>query len=69
MEDLPEKVRDYRATQEVPEGVDATALVSLDEMERRYILRVLEALGGSKTDPGHRSQDAGPQAGDLARRG
>jgi len=50
VEDLPEKVRNYQTTQMVPEGVDSTALVSLEEMERRYILRVLEAVGGSKTE-------------------
>jgi two-component system, NtrC family, response regulator AtoC len=50
VEDLPEKVRHYQATQLVPEGVDSTALVSLEEMERRYILRVLEAVGGNRTE-------------------
>ena len=52
VEDLPEKVRNYRSTELLPEGIDATALVCLEEMERRYILRVLEAVGGSKTEAG-----------------
>ena len=30
VEDLPEKVRDYQATEALPEGVDVSALVSLD---------------------------------------
>jgi DNA-binding NtrC family response regulator len=48
VEDLPEKVRSYQASELLPEGVDASALVPLEEVERRYILRVLEAVGGSK---------------------
>ena len=31
-------------------GSDPTELVPLEEVERRYILRVLEAVGGQKTD-------------------
>jgi len=50
VEDLPEKVRNYQATDVLPEGVDSSALVPLEEMERRYVLRVLDAVGGSKVN-------------------
>ncbi len=49
VEDLPEKVRDARRPAAVlPEG-DAGELVTMDEVERRYIRRVLDAVGGNKT--------------------
>ena len=51
---------------------DPSELVPLEEVERRYILRVLEAVGGNKTlrraGPRPRPQDALPQAGALGRR-
>ena len=49
VEDLPEKIRDYRRSDLILTTGDPTDLVSLEEVERRYILRVLEALGGNKT--------------------
>ena len=49
VDDLPEKIQRYRATQLMPEGVDASSVVTLEELERRYILRVLGAMGGSRT--------------------
>ncbi len=45
VEDLPEKVRDYRSSHVVVAGDDPSELVPLEEVERRYILRVLEAVG------------------------
>ena len=72
VDDLPEKIRDYRATRR--SSCPATTRPSsctLDEVERRYILRVLEAVGGNKTHaargPRPRSQDALPQARALRR--
>src|SRR5213592_847887 len=47
--DLPEGVRDYRRTHVVVAGDDPEELVSLEEVERRYILRVMEAVGGHRT--------------------
>ena len=47
--DLPEKVRTFRSTQIVLTTDDPTTLVSLDEVERRYTTRVIEALGGNKS--------------------
>jgi two-component system response regulator HydG len=49
VDDLPEKVRDYRPSYLVLAAGDPSELVPLEEVERRYILRVLEAVGGSKT--------------------
>jgi len=48
-EDLPEKVRAYTPTTLTVSGVDPAELVSLEELERRYILHVLRAAGGSRT--------------------
>ncbi len=47
--DLPEKIRDAQ-----PERIDFGAndpedFVTLDEMERRYVQRVLESVGGNKS--------------------
>jgi two-component system response regulator HydG len=49
VEDLPEKIRDYRSSQVFIGGEDPTDLVPVEEVERRYILHVLEASGGNKT--------------------
>jgi two-component system response regulator HydG len=46
--DLPERVRDHHPSQLVV-GSDPSDLVSLDEVERRYIRRVLAAVAGNKT--------------------
>jgi two-component system response regulator AtoC len=51
--DLPEKIRDYRSSHIVVSGSDPSELVSLQEVERRYILRVIEAVGGNKTQAAH----------------
>ena len=49
VDDLPEKIRDYRFSHVIVAGNDPTELVPLEEVERRYILRVLEAVAGNKT--------------------
>jgi DNA-binding NtrC family response regulator len=49
VDDLPEKVREYRATQLVLPTENPSELLSLDELERRYMLRVLRAMNGNKT--------------------
>jgi two-component system response regulator HydG len=48
-EDLPDPVRDYRRSHVIVAGDDPSELVPLAEVERRYVLRVLEAVGGNKT--------------------
>ena len=40
VEDLPEKIRDYRSSQVVLGGDDPSELAPLEEVERRYILHV-----------------------------
>jgi two-component system response regulator HydG len=49
VEDLPEKIRDYRSSHLVVAGDDPAELVPMEEVERRYVMRVLEAVGGNKT--------------------
>jgi DNA-binding NtrC family response regulator len=49
VEDLPEKVRTYRSAYVVVAADDPSELVPLEEVERRYILRVMEAVAGNKT--------------------
>ena len=49
VDDLPEKIRDYRSSHVDVAGDDPAELVPLEEVERRYILRVVEAVAGNKT--------------------
>jgi DNA-binding NtrC family response regulator len=48
VEDLPEKVRSYRADRFALSADEPAEVVSLDEIERRYIYRVIKVLGGNK---------------------
>ncbi len=48
VEDLPEKIRAYRADRFLLAADDAQEIVTLDEIDRRYIMRVLTLLGGNK---------------------
>ena len=49
IEDLPEKIRAYHAEHFVVAANDPTEIVTMDELERRYILRVLSLVGGNKS--------------------
>ena len=49
VDDLPEKVRDYRQGSLATTGIEPLELVALEEVERRYILRVLDAVHGNKS--------------------
>jgi two-component system response regulator HydG len=49
VEDLPDKIRNYRASHVVVAADDPSELVSMEEVERRYIVRVLESVGGNKS--------------------
>jgi two-component system response regulator HydG len=49
VDDLPEKIRSYARSHVVVAADDPSELVSMEEVERRYIQRVLEAVGGNKT--------------------
>jgi len=48
VDDLPERIRDYRTSHVVVAGDDPAELGPLEEVERRYVLRVLEAVRGNK---------------------
>jgi len=49
VDDLPEKVRSYRRSHVLVASDDPSELVPMEEVERRYILRVMEAVAGNKT--------------------
>jgi two-component system response regulator HydG len=49
VDDLPEKIRAYRPSHVLIAADDPSELVPLEEAERRYILRVVESVGGNKT--------------------
>jgi len=49
VEDLPERIRDYRTSRLVLDGADPSELLPMEEVERRYIRHVLKAVGGNKT--------------------
>lgn len=49
VEDLPERIRNYQSTQLVIGGDNPEELPTLQDFERRYIRRVLKAVGGNKT--------------------
>jgi two-component system response regulator HydG len=47
--DLPDKLRDHHDSKHVVAAGPPSELVTLVEMERRYVRRVVEAMGGNKT--------------------
>jgi len=49
VDDLPEKVRDYQGSQLLLAGNDPNELLPLEEIERRYLLHVLNSVGGNRT--------------------
>ena len=49
VEDLPERITSYESTRINPVEFDAQQVLTLQELERRYIERVLKAVGGNKT--------------------
>jgi two-component system response regulator HydG len=49
VDDLPSKIREHRPTELVEVGSDPVNLASMDEVEERYIRKVLAAVGGNKT--------------------
>ncbi|RKZ11881.1 sigma-54-dependent Fis family transcriptional regulator [bacterium] len=48
VEDLPDRVRDYRRAELSFESSDGAELPPMDEVEKRYIERVLHEVGGNK---------------------
>ena len=49
IDDLPERVRLHKNTDVVVAGSDPSELLRMEEIERRYILHVLNAVQGNKT--------------------
>jgi DNA-binding NtrC family response regulator len=49
VEDLPEKIREYRRQPQIALPEAPEELVSMEEIERRYILKVLASVQGNKT--------------------
>ncbi len=49
VDDLAERVRDHVASHIVVASQDPSDLASMEEVERRYVLRVLEAVSGNRT--------------------
>jgi two-component system response regulator HydG len=48
-EDIPEKIRSYKSSHVLVVSDNPSELVPMEVVERRYILRVLEAAAGNKT--------------------
>jgi DNA-binding NtrC family response regulator len=49
VDDLPQSVRDYKRAPLLPGGEDSSEFLPMHEVEKRYILRVLESTGGNKS--------------------
>ena len=49
IDDLSERVRLHKSTDVVMGGSDPSELLRMEEVERRYILHVLQAVAGNKT--------------------
>jgi transcriptional regulator with PAS, ATPase and Fis domain len=49
VDDLPEKVRDYHQSHVLVASENPAELMPLEEVEQRYIAKVLEAAGGNKS--------------------
>ncbi len=49
VDDLPERVRALKSTSVVVDSNDPADLLAMAEVERRYVLRVLDAVAGNKT--------------------
>ncbi len=49
IEDLPEKIRAYHSERFVMAANDPGEIVTMDELERRYIMRVLSLVSGNKS--------------------
>jgi two-component system response regulator HydG len=49
VDDLPERIRTYRPSHVLVASDDPSELVPMEQVERRYIQRVIEAVSGNKT--------------------
>ncbi len=50
VEDLPERIRDYKESRLVLSGEASEELISLEDVERQYVRHVLEIMGGNKSE-------------------
>jgi two-component system response regulator HydG len=50
VDDLPEKIRMQPTRRSTMSGNDVPEMLTLEEIERRHVLRVLEACEGNRTD-------------------
>ena len=50
VDDLPQRIKDHAPAHVLVTATDPTELCSLEEVERRYITRVMEVVGGSKSE-------------------
>jgi two-component system response regulator HydG len=48
-EDLPERIQTFKPSHVVVAADDPSELVPMEEVERRYISRVMQSVGGNKT--------------------
>ncbi|KFE65357.1 sigma-54-dependent transcriptional regulator [Hyalangium minutum] len=48
-DDLPERIRAFKSSHVVVAGDDPSELIPMEEVERRYISRVMQSVGGNKT--------------------
>jgi two-component system response regulator HydG len=48
IDDLPERIRNFNSSRIALESGDPLTIVPMEEIERRYIMKVLEALAGNK---------------------
>ncbi len=48
VDDLPERIGHFKSPRIVVEGTNPSTIVPIEEMERRYVVQVLDALGGNK---------------------
>jgi DNA-binding NtrC family response regulator len=53
VEDLPEKIGNHQERDVIVAGSDPTELVTLEEVEQRYVAKVMLAVGGNKTLAAH----------------
>ena len=49
VDDLPERIRQYRSSHVILDSNDPAEFITMAELERRYINRVMEAVGGNKS--------------------
>jgi DNA-binding protein Fis len=70
-QDLPEKLRTYRSSRVVVDSDDPKDFRPFREVERNYVMRVLESVNGNKTQAagvlGFDRRTPEPQAGEVRR--